>query len=155
VRDARVVLVVALAAVLAWAIWDAERRGVAKGQAMAQAARVDTLWREVARTDTVWRDSVRVAVRWRDRWDSVRVTDTVTIDSIVYVPLAPADSTIRACFAAVRSCDPALAAKDTLITALRWQLDQQPKPPSALRVWAERALWLGAGVGVGALVGHR
>jgi hypothetical protein len=146
------VLVVVWAAVTVWALKDAEQRGARQARLAQLAARVETLEVIAARVDTIYRDSVRTATKWRDRWDTVRVRDTITVDSVVYVPLAPAESTITACFAALRSCDRALAAKDTLITALRWQLDQQPKPPSALRVWAERGLWLSAGLGLGRLV---
>jgi hypothetical protein len=83
----------------------------------------------------------------------VRVRDTVVIvrndTAIVYVPRATADSTIRACFAVVRSCEATVAARDSLIVSLKASI---PPTPSRIRVWGERALFLGAGVGIGAIV---
>ena len=156
-RDARVLVVFAGLAVAAlwWALVDAERRGERKAEQRTLAARVDTLWREVHRTDTLYVELIRTATRWRDRWDTVMTRDTITVDSIVYVPLAPADSTIRACVAAVVGCEARVAARDSLIRGLQARLAAQPTPPPAWRVWGERALWMGAGVGVGTLAGRR
>lgn len=148
-------LVAVLALVAAWAIRDAERRGEAKAQARALEVRVETLRVEAARADTVYRDSLRIAVRVRERWDTVRTRDTVRLNDTLYVPLAAADSAVSSCFAAVRACGRAGAAKDSVIAALDARIAAMPKPPGPVRVWGERALWAAAGYGLGALFSGR
>jgi hypothetical protein len=110
-------------AAIAWvlltlqAISAAEERGARKARLERLTAQIETLEVRVEKLDTVFRDSVRYATKWRTRWDTVKATDTITRDSVVYVRLAPAESTINACFAALRSCERAGVAKDTLIRA--------------------------------------
>lgn len=87
---------------------------------------------ETARRDTIYvRDTVRYAVQ-RTRWDTARITDTVTVDSIVYVNRDVADSTVKA-------CDDALASCGSLVLGLRSELAttndllalerKRPRPP--------------------------
>jgi hypothetical protein len=78
----------------------------------ALAAKRDTVRVELLRLDTVYqRDTVRLT-RWRERWDTVRTTvnrwkhDTVEVVRFVQV----ADSTIRACVAALATCEQQKAA---------------------------------------------
>lgn len=99
------------------------------------AALTDSL--NVARAETARRDTiyVRDTVRYREtrvRWDSVRVTDTVVVDSVVYVNRDVADSTVKA-------CDDALASCGSLVLGLRSELAttndllalerKRPRPP--------------------------
>jgi hypothetical protein len=129
---------------------DGYRRGEANAERIALAGRVDTLTQTVVKYDTLYRDSLVIATRWKTRWDTVRVRDTITIvrndTTIVYVRRDVADSTINACFAVVRACDKAGAAKDTLVLALRAQLAATGPDP-----W-QRARDMGMGGLIGALI---
>lgn len=147
------ILIAALSLLVVIALQDAKQRGIAEGRAEAAAQQVREVERLVVMRDTLYvRDTIRLT-RWRERWDSVRVTDTLVLHDIVYVPRDAADSVISACYAVVRSCEARVAARDSLIVTLQEVIKaERDKRPSALRVWAERALWLGAGVGVGAVV---
>jgi hypothetical protein len=142
-----------VAALVGYALHEARQTGIAVGRAEVAAREVVVRSRAVAKADTVYRDSLRVLNRWRDRWDTVRVRDTLVVTrndtAIVYVPRAVADSTIRACFAVLRTCEDRVWARDSLIVSLRASI---PPTPSRLRVWGERALFVGAGVGIGAIV---
>lgn len=76
------------------------------------AAKRDTVRVELLRLDTVYqRDTVRLT-RWRERWDTVSRDverwkhDTVEVVRFVQV----ADSTIRACVAALATCEQQKAA---------------------------------------------
>jgi hypothetical protein len=145
-------LVAILAALVAYALTDAYARGHRDGLADSAASRSAALTRVVRVTDTIYRnDTIRFA-RWRDRWDSVRVTDTLVRDSVVYVPRYVADSVFSSCKAVIGSCDLRVSARDSLVSSLRLELREATKKPHPVRVWADRALWLGAGIGVGALV---
>lgn len=140
-----------IAVLIGYALHDARQTGRAEGRAEVAAREVVVWTRAVAKADTVYRDSLRVLNRWRDRWDTAYVAvdrwkhDTVEV--VRYV--ATADSTIRACFAVLRTCEDRVAARDSLIVSLKASI---PPAPSRLRVWGERALFLGAGVGIGAIV---
>jgi hypothetical protein len=142
-----------VAALVGYALHEARQTGIAVGRAEVAAREVVVRSRAVAKADTVYRDSLRVLDRWRDRWDTVRVRDTVVVTrndtAVVYVPRTAADSIVKACFAVVRSCEARVAARDSLIVSLRASM---PPTPSRLRVWGERALFVGAGVGIGAIV---
>jgi hypothetical protein len=142
-----------VAVLVSYALHEARQTGRAEGRAEVAARAVVIRSGAVAKADTIYRDSLRILNRWRDRWDTVRVRDTIVIrrndTTLVYVPRAAADSTIRACYAVLRSCEARVAARDSLIVSLRASI---PPTPSRLRVWGERALFLGAGVGIGAIV---
>ncbi len=78
----------------------------------ALAAKRDTVRVELLRLDTVYQlDTVRLT-RWRERWDTVRQDverwkhDTIRVVEYVRV----ADSTIRACVAALATCEQQKAA---------------------------------------------
>lgn len=73
---------------------------------------------QVAQVDTVYvasvvRDTVYLTVQ-KPHWDTVRVRDTITVNKVVYVPLASADSAVHACEAGYAACR---AARDTLYDA--------------------------------------
>jgi hypothetical protein len=140
-----------VALLIGYALHEARQTGRAEGRAEVAAREVVIRTVAVAKADTVYRDSLRVLNRWRDRWDTAYVAvdrwkhDTVEV--VRYV--AVADSTIRACYAVLRSCEARVAARDSLIVSLKASI---PPTPSRLRVWGERALFVGAGVGLGAIV---
>lgn len=72
----------------------------------------------VAKVDTVYFHSVVLDTLYltvtKPHWDTVKFRDTITINKVVYVPLAPADSTIKACEAGYATCR---AARDQLFEA--------------------------------------
>jgi hypothetical protein len=136
-----------------WAIKSAEDRGARLARVEQLTAQIETLEVRTQKLDTIWRDSVRYATQWQTRWDTVRVQDTVTIDSVVYVPLAPAESTINSCYAALRSCARASLAKDTLIRAQANQITAlQDMRPSLAKQLTRDALWLLTGFAVGTVI---
>lgn len=147
--------VLALALVCAVALmWrDAYERGLVDAERAGNAATIRTITDTVRVRDIQYqRDTIRLT-RWRDRWDSVRVTDTVTVAQVVYVPRPFADSVISACYAVLRSCEARVAVRDTLIQALRQTLAaEQAARPSLLRVAVDRAVWAAVGVGIGAVL---
>lgn len=146
-------LLLALVAAVSYALWDSHSRGVAEGRAAVLAERVAPLVHRVRVTDTLYlRDTLRFT-RWRERWDSVRITDTVTIAEVVYVPRADADSVLSACYAVLRSCEARVAARDTLIQSLKAALKaEQSAGPSRVRVVLDRAAWAAVGLGAGAVL---
>lgn len=101
---------------------------------------------EAARVDTVYRTRVRTYARQVTRYDTARVTDTVTHDSIVYVRRDVADSTVHACRAVLSSCALALAARDSVIAAQRVEIRAvRADRPSLLTRVAHDAAWLAVG----------
>ena len=126
---------------------DAYSRGRRAERALTAAARVETLTVRVAKLDTIYRDSLKILVRWKEKWDTVVTRDTITVDSIIYVPLGPAESTLNACFAVVRSCGVAGVAKDSLNNALRAELAAVKAAQPSLR---ERLTRDAAAAGIGA-----
>ena len=138
-----------IALLVGYALHEARQTGRAEGRAEVAARRAVLYQRVVEKTDSVYTaDTIRLR-SWRDRWDTVRTRDTLVVDRIVYVPRAEADSVVTACYAVLRSCETRVAARDSLIVSLRASI---PPTLSRWRVWGERALFLGAGVGLGALV---
>lgn len=80
----------------------------------------DSLARIAGKVDTLWRERIK------PRWDSVRITDTVVVNNIVYVPRPAADSAIKGCSLALDACqraglakDDLIATQDSLLTVLR------------------------------------
>jgi len=71
----------------------------------------------------------------------------------VYVPRAVADSAINACFAVVRSCDRALAARDSFALGLEAQIHaMRASEPPAWRRWVQGGALILLGVGVGRIL---
>lgn len=116
------------------------------------AAARDTVRVELRRLDTVYqRDTVRLT-RWRERWDTVRQDverwkhDTLRVVEYVQV----ADSTIRACVAALATCEQQKAA-----LTLRAELAEEAyrrtvaQVPSARRRTLELVGAVAAGVVIG------
>lgn len=107
-----------------------ERRGTPEQRQARQA----TVYAEhyVYRTDSLFRrDTVvlsRALTRYREVTDTVRLTDTVWVKAA----LAAADTTIRACTAAVSSCSMALAARDSLAARIRDELKIARRPAPRL-----------------------
>lgn len=100
--------VAAFAITAAGALYTAGQRAErAAWQAKALTAKRDTVVREIRVVETRYRTDTLRLVRWRTRWDTV-VRDVErwkhdTLRVVEYV--AVADSTIRACTAALTSCD--------------------------------------------------
>ena len=107
----------------------------------------DSLRAAAARVDTVYRTRVDTFLVRRVRVDTL--TQTVehwkhdTTEVVRYVALA--DSTIRACSAALQSCDEREALRIQQLDAWerRWASREKPRHP--VYVWGERGLifWLG------------
>ena len=116
--------VVLFLALIAFGLWRDRRAGeeVQKWRRVAVRLQADSARAagEIKRADSVFvRDTItltRVATRFRTAVDSVVRTDTLTQRESVFVSLA--DSTIRACYAVVESCNARVAARDSLITTL-------------------------------------
>jgi len=72
---------------------------------------------DAAKAETVYVHDVATSTHWQTVYDTARVHDTVTVDHVVYVDRAVADSTVHACRDALSSCAVALAGKDSVIRA--------------------------------------
>lgn len=98
-------------------------------------------------------DTVRLR-SWRTRWDTVRagidtLHDTVTVPvEVVREVVAVADSTVKACTMALRTCERRIAAAESVTVAVRVQRDawQSALTATERRGRWEKLLWLGAGV---------
>lgn len=118
-----------------------------------------------AGADTVYRVDTLTAVRWLTRYQTARVTDTVTVvqrdTSIVYVRASVADSTVHACRAVLSSCALAVATRDSVIAAQRVEMRAvRADRPSLLSTVLHDAAWASAGyvagrLGIGAGVSLR
>lgn len=84
-----------------------QRAERAAWQAKALTAKRDTVVREIRVVETRYRTDTLRFVRWRTRWDTVaRDVERWKHDTLRVVEyVAVADSTIRACTAALTSCD--------------------------------------------------
>lgn len=151
-REGALVLVLLVAAL--WWHRDGVERGRIEGRAEAARLRTPALAETVRVADVRYqRDTVRLRTVLT-RWDSVRVTDTLTRlerdTLVVYVPRAEADSAIAQCLVTVRSCERGLAARDTLIGALRVQVRAlEASRPGVWEVWVPRVLLLAGGYWLG------
>lgn len=121
-------------------LYGADQRARGAAEARHWKARADSLEARVARIDTVivvQRDTFLVR---RARVDTMTVTveswkhDTVKV--VEYVTAA--DSAIRACSALVLSCDQRDSVRVLQLEAWEGRWASRPRPPSALRTWAER-----------------
>lgn len=128
---------------------DARLYRVERDSAKAREARALATARKV---DSIYvRDTVTLT-RWRERLvtlrDSLTITDTVEV--IRYI--AAADSTIAACTLALSTCERRVAARDSVIVALRERVRiETANRPSRLSVIGGRLLYLGAGYAIGRL----
>lgn len=109
------------------------------------ALRVDTLVRESVRLDTLWRNRKARYDSVIARYDTVRMHDTVVVDSIVYVPRDVADGIVFSCRSVLNTCEAQkanltarLAVAESTIAAPR------PAPP--------KLPWVAAGVLIGLIV---
>ena len=102
----------------------------------------------VVQRETTYVHDTAHAVRWLARYDTARVTDTVTHDSIVYVPRDVADSVVRACRDVLNSCAALHAADSAEIHALHGEIAARDADrPSRLR-----SILTGAGLVAGGYV---
>ena len=93
-------IAIAIVITLSW------RQGLKERQAPAAVIR------EVVRAESVFVHDTVVLRRVLTKWDTVRARDTITVDSVVYVPLRIVDSIVEACRPLPTSCD-------RLVTAVR------------------------------------
>ena len=149
-------------------IWGAERSGERRGAGRVRdsifVANENTAQREVARTDTIFKRDTLTLVKRLVQFDSVRTTDTLvrTVqlegkrDSvIVYIPRATADSVVSACTDVLHSCTLRVKTADSLNLILRAHVNLlESQQPSRWGTIFNRALYFGAGLGIGTLV-HR
>jgi hypothetical protein len=80
--------------------------------------------REVVRTESVFVTDTLRLTRTLARWDTIRATDTIVVDSIVYVPRTIVDSIVAACRPIPGSCASLVAAVRDSAAAARdraWQ----------------------------------
>lgn len=146
-------LALALAAVVSLGLYGREQRARGRAEAVGAQLRAenDSLRLAQAQVDTIYqRDTVRL---WRvkERWDTAVVTvdrwKRDTLEVVRYVALA--DSTVRACTAALRTCEQ----RDSLWALRYGNLERQfatvPRPRPGWLVWTERGLTLWAGIELG------
>lgn len=145
--------VLAGAVCLVGAVW---WYGSSQREAGRREARLEAVTREEVRAAAVVRQRDTVFIARTDTlrrqlklWDSVRVTDTLTVytpgrpESVtVFVPRAVADTAIQLCTRTLSSCDASLRARDSLLTLK----DAHIRSLEALK--AKRCK-LGVGLGVG------
>lgn len=113
-----------LAAGVGWAL-DHRARTRAEERAETATAAADSLRRVADSLEGAYRVDTLTLTRWRTRWDSIvgpGRTDTLTVEKVTLV----ADSTIRACTAALSTCEQRVAVEhergDSLATAAaNWQ----------------------------------
>ncbi len=142
-------ILLAATAVLSLSLYGAEqrRRGAAEAEGARWKQELDSLRVVARRVDTLYRtDTVRLW-RLRERWDTavvhVEKWKTDTVEVVRYVQLA--DSTIRACTAALLTCEERVAVRDRQLVAWERRWETREQPPSALLRWAERVLFFAAG----------
>lgn len=109
---------------------------------VSYAERVDTLVRESVRLDTVWRTRKVRYDSLIQAYDTVRLRDTVMVESTVYVPREVADEAVAACKAVVETCEAQKANLTARLTVAESLLTTIPKPPN-------RTLWALVGFVVG------
>ena len=118
--------------------------GALKAEVASLDATVASLKHQEAKVDTVFRADTVALNRVLVRYDTARVHDTVTVDSVVYVERAVADSAVKACTITLAHCEEgwrlATARADTLARLL-----PMLKPPPTWPKWALGALGLAAG----------
>lgn len=118
--------------------------GALKAEVVSLDATVASLKHQEAKVDTVFRTDTLALNRVLVRYDTARVHDTVTVDSVVYVERAVADSAVRACTVSLAHCEEgwrlATARADTLARLL-----PMLKPPPTWQRWVFGGLGLAAG----------
>ena len=143
-------VVVALFGLLAYGS-EQRQRGRAEAQVAALEQLNDSLKHVQAKVEIRYvTDTVRL---WRTlaRYDTARVTDTLTRNDTVFVPRAVADEAVAACTATVLTCEQRVGIRDQRIAALERQIDVMPKPRSTFWVWSERIAILYGGYKLGQL----
>lgn len=128
--------------------------GQRQGRLDATAAQVAPLRDTVHHYDTVYRRDTAVLTRWRTKWDSltrevpIYKTDTLWVERTI----AAADSTIRACSAALLTCERRVDAERRLRLAAEAALAAVP-PARSCR--APAAVTGAAGLAIGILLPRR
>lgn len=111
-----------------------------------QLAKVDTVY--VHRVDTLKRHVVKL----EQLRDTLRITDTVQVKEFI----RQADSTVKACFAVVESCEQKDSAHKVIEAGLRRQNDAlRALIPGKTERFITAAKWLAIGTVVGLAASHR
>lgn len=131
---------------------DAQRWQQVAATADARQARVDTVWRGAAARYAPLRQSItRQVAQLSAPYVDTAGTDTLRAQIIkdAAAALDAADTVIAACQLARLTCEQRVAARDSIIAALRSAVGAQTEAaprPSLLARAGRAALWLGAGV---------
>lgn len=124
-------------------------RGRAADSAIASLLRKSDSLGRVLRVDTVRLHTV--TLRWQEFRDTLLRSDTITLTRRESIMVVRADTVIRECAATLAVCLASNAVRDTVIRQWRVKWDARPKPPGLWSRLSTRALWLGAGYGLGRL----
>lgn len=107
--------------------------------------RVDTLVRDAVRLDTLWKTRKVRYDSVLSRYDTVRMHDTVVVDSVVYVPREVADSIVVACRLVVMTCE-AQKANLTARLSVAESLLAAPHKRTKPLLWALGGIVIGAAI---------
>jgi hypothetical protein len=140
-------------AVVALGLYGREQRARGRAEAHLVELRIknDSLALAQRRVDTLYRVQRDTFYRYRDRLDTLTVTverwmhDTVQVVRFV----ALADSTVRACSAALLTCEERDRLWAQRYANLEAQVAAMPKPRAEWKVWLERSLIAGASYKLG------
>jgi hypothetical protein len=112
--------------------------------------------KQLAHVDTIYRrDTVRLS-REVKKWERIRDTLVITDTVRVREALNQADSTIKACFAVVQSCEQKDSAHKVIEAGLRKQNDAlRALVPGKTEKFITAAKWLAIGTVVGLAASHR
>lgn len=138
-----------VAAVGALWLWDRHSQyeaGKASANAQEARVRVETLTKLSIQAETVFRAGKRVYVQGLAHWDTIVQRETIRVEvpgkpesTVVYVPLAPAESTIRLCSRTLVLCENRHRADSALNAGLRLQVKaEQKRHPSFMETWGWR-----------------
>lgn len=107
--------------------------------------RVDTLVSLAMRLDTVYVERLNRYDSLVSLYDTIRVTDTIVVDSVVFVPRAAADEALQACNAVIVTCDEQKANLTARLAIAESIIQKKPNKHAAY-------LWATAGLLAGLLV---
>ena len=134
-RPTQAVVLVALG-LLGWALLKREwvREGVLRERIHAREVTIAALARQAHTVDTAYVRDTMTLTKWRTQYhavrDSVKVTDTLTVERFVTV----ADSTIHACSVALETCEHRVQVRDSIIAATNDLLALERKRGRGFRI---------------------
>lgn len=134
----------------------ADRHG-AEGEKVKAGAEIRKVGeKQLAHADTVYRrDTIRLS-REVKKWERIRDTLVITDTVIVRAALNQADSTIKACFAVVQTCEQKDSAHKVIEAGLHRERDAwKAMVPGRTQKIITAAKWLAIGTVVGLAASHR